>query len=73
MLDFNTTQLTWIIVSATTIGGGGYISMNEKIDNLNTKVSVTNANMDNNQKLLDNLQRQLERIEEKIDKQNLAR
>ena len=67
MIDFTTSQLSWIVVGACTIGGTGYMTMNEKIDNLNQKVSVSNANQDNIIKNLDNYQKQMERIENKID------
>ena len=69
MIDFSTQQLSWIVVGALGIGGTGYMTMNEKIDNLDTKVSVNNANMDNNIKALDQIQKQIDRIENKIDNQ----
>ena len=61
MIDFNTQQLSWIVVGALGIGGTGYVSMNQKIDTLDTKISVTIAN-------LEQLQKQLERVENKLDK-----
>lgn len=67
MIDFNTSQLTWIVVGALGMGGTGYMTMNQKIDSLDTKVSVSNANMDNTIKSIDQMQKQLERIENKID------
>jgi outer membrane murein-binding lipoprotein Lpp len=67
MIDFNTSQLTWIVVGALGMGGTGYVSINDKIDTLTTKVSVSNANMDHTVKSLDQLQKQMERIENKID------
>jgi uncharacterized protein HemX len=69
MIDFSTQQLSWIVVGALGIGGTGYMTMNQKIDDLSEKVSVTNANMDNTIKSLDQIQKQIERIENKIDHQ----
>jgi len=67
MIDFTTSQLTWIVVGACTIGGTGYVTMNEKIDILNQKVGINNAHMEHNTKTMDQFQKQLDRIEEKID------
>ena len=69
MIDFTTSQLSWIVVGALSLGGTGYMTMNQKIDNLSEKVSVTNANMDNTNKSLGQLQKQIDRIENKIDSQ----
>ena len=69
MIDFTTSQLSWIVVGALSLGGTGYVTMNQKIDNLSEKVSVTNANMDNTVKSLGQLQKQIDRIENKIDSQ----
>jgi uncharacterized protein HemX len=69
MIDFSTQQLSWIVVGALGIGGTGYMTMNQKIDDLSEKVSVSNANMDNNIKSFERLQKQIDRIENKIDNQ----
>lgn len=69
MIDFTTSQLSWIVVGALGLGGTGYMTMNQKIDELSEKVSVANANMGNTNKGLEQLQKQLERIENKIDNQ----
>lgn len=68
MVDFTSTQLSWIVLGACSIGGTGYISMNDKIDALNNKITITTTVMDNNQKNMEQLHKQLERIEEKIDR-----
>ena len=73
MIDFTTSQLSWIVVGACTIGGTGYVTMNEKIDTLNQKVGISNAHMEHTTKSMEQLQKQLERIEEKIDSQNKKR
>lgn len=69
MIDFTTSQLSWVLIGAISIGGTGYMSMNQKIDNLSEKVSVANANIDNTNKTIDQMRKQLERIENKIDNQ----
>jgi outer membrane murein-binding lipoprotein Lpp len=73
MINFSTEQLSWIVIGACAIGGTGYLSMNDKIDNLSTKVSVTNANLDNTAKHLEQMRDQLLRIESKIDSKNEKR
>lgn len=73
MINFSTEQLSWIVIGALGIGGTGYLTMNDKIDNLSTKVSVTNANLDNTTKHLEKMQDQLIRIENKIDSKSEKR
>jgi len=67
MIDFTTQQLTWLFVGATTIGGGGYITMNQKLEEVDKKVAVANANLEYQNKSLDKLEIQLSRIENKLD------
>lgn len=55
MIDFNTSQLTWILIGATSIGGTGYITMDNKIQTLSTKVEVTNKQLDHNNQQLEKL------------------
>jgi hypothetical protein len=73
MIDFTTQQLSWFVISVATIGGGGYVTLNQKVDDISTKVAVGMANEDNMAKQLAQLQLQLNRIEDKIDTQNLKR
>jgi hypothetical protein len=73
MINFSTEQLSWIVVGALGLGGTGYMTMNDKIDNLNTTVGITNANLNNTQKHLEQMQDQLIRIENKIDRKNEKR
>jgi hypothetical protein len=68
MIDFNATQLTWILVGACSLGGTGYMSMNGKIDDLDKRVAVTVNSMEHTNKSLDELKVQLTRIEDKMDK-----
>jgi len=48
------------VIGALGIGGTGYISMNNKIDELSTKVAVVHNQVSN-------LTKQLDRIEEKLN------
>lgn len=68
MIDFTSTQLTWIVVGACSIGGTGYLSMNSKIDDLDKKVAVSLNTIEHTNKSLDELKNQLNRIEDKMDK-----
>lgn len=67
MIDFSTQQLTWLFAAATTIGGGGYVTMNQKLEDLDKKVAVANNNLDYQSKSMDKLEVQLSRIEQKLD------
>lgn len=68
MVDFSTSQLSWIVIGAISIGGTGYITMDTSIQKLDTKMEVTNVTVQNNNSKLEDLKKQLERIEDKIDK-----
>ena len=68
MIDFTTSQLTWIVVGACTIGSTGYMSMNEKIDSLDKKLAVSINNSEHSIKTIERLEVQLNRIEEKLQK-----
>ena len=68
MIDFTTSQLSWIIVGACGVGGSGYLTMNEKIESLDKKLSVSINTMDHTTKTMDQVTTQLTRLEEKIDK-----
>lgn len=68
MIDFNTSQLTWIVIGACSIGGGGYMSISEHVSSIDTKVQVTSVKVDDTNNRLADLQKQLSRIEDKLDK-----
>ena len=68
MIDFTNKQLSWIVIGAITIGGGGYITMNQKVDEIDKKLAVAINSYDNTVKAMEKIERQLIRIEEKIDK-----
>lgn len=60
IMEFTLKQLSWIVIGALSIGGTGYLSMNNKIDELATKVAVVHNQVNN-------LTKQLDRIEEKLN------
>ena len=63
MLDFTTQQLTWAVIGAVSLGGTGYVTLNNKVDEMATKVAVVAVQMEN-------IQIQLTRIENKLDKKS---
>ena len=69
MMEFTSTQLSWILIGACSIGGTGYMTMDSKIKELDTSVQVTSAKMDDVKTNMVELQKQLNRMEDKIDRQ----
>ena len=67
MIDFTTKQLSWLVVSAITVGGGGYMTLNGKVDDIDKKLAVSINTADNTIKMMDKIEKQLARIEDKID------
>ena len=68
MIDFNASQLTWIVIGACSMGGTGYLTMDTKMKDLDTKVQVTSVKMDDVKVSVEDLHKQLQRIEDKLDK-----
>ena len=68
MIDFNTSQLTWIVIGACSIGGGGYMTMNDNVKSIDTKVQVTQQKVSDIDSNMADLKKQLDRIENKLDK-----
>jgi hypothetical protein len=68
MIDFNASQLTWIVIGACSIGGTGYLTIDGKIKDLDTKVEVTQVKVQDTNERVVLLQQQLIRIEDKIDR-----
>jgi hypothetical protein len=68
-MEFTSTQLSWILIGACSIGGTGYMTMDSKIKELDTSVQVTSAKMDDVKTNMVELQKQLNRMEDKIDRQ----
>jgi NADH:ubiquinone oxidoreductase subunit B-like Fe-S oxidoreductase len=67
MIDFTTSQLTWIVVGACSLGGGGYLTMTSTVGELDKKIEVSNARAEAMNEKLSVLQSQLDRIENKLD------
>ena len=67
MIDFNTSQLTWIVIGACSIGGTGYMTMNDNVKSVDTKVQVTQQKVTDMADKIAELSKQLERIENKLD------
>ena len=59
-MEFTLKQLSWIVIGSLGLGGTGYLTMNEKIDELDKKVAVIHANSNHQTK-------SLERIEQKLN------
>lgn len=60
IMEFSLKQLSWIVIGSLGIGGTGYISMNNKIDELDKRTAVMQSHMEHQNKMLD-------RIEEKLN------
>jgi hypothetical protein len=68
MIDFNTSQLTWIVIGACSLGGTGYLTVNTNMSTIDKKVEISNTKMDDMSVRVAELQKQLSRIEDKLDK-----
>ena len=60
IMEFSLKQISWIVIGALGIGGTGYVSMNNKIDELDKRTAVMQSHMEHQNKMLD-------RIEEKLN------
>jgi uncharacterized protein YoxC len=60
IMEFTLKQISWIVIGALGIGGTGYVSMNNKIDELSTKIAVVHTQVHS-------LTKQLDRIEDKLN------
>lgn len=67
MIEFNTSQLTWILVGACGIGGTGYLNMDNNIQQINTKLEVNSQKLTEVERRMIDLQVQLNRIEDKLN------
>jgi len=70
MIDFNASQLTWIVIGACSMGGTGYLTMDGKIKEIDTKLEVNIVKMEDVKVSMTELRSQLTRIENKLDKKN---
>jgi hypothetical protein len=67
MIDFTTSQLSWIVIGACSIGGTGYLTMNNNVASLDKKIEISNTKAEASAEKLTALQAQLDRIENKLD------
>jgi len=62
-MEFTLKQLSWIVIGSLGIGSTGYMSMNNKIDELTTKVAVVHTEVNNLTKQLDRIESALNTIQ----------
>lgn len=67
MIDFTTSQLTWIVVGACSLGGTGYLTMTSSVASLDKKIEISNTRAEATAEKISILQSQLDRIENKLD------
>lgn len=67
MIDFTTSQLTWIVVGACSLGGTGYLTMTSSVASLDKKIEISNTRAEATAEKISVLQAQLDRIENKLD------
>ena len=68
MVDFTAKQLSWIVISACGIGGGGYLTMDTKIKEVDNKLIVNAVRQEAMNDKIAEVAKQLSRIEDKLDK-----
>ena len=67
MIDFTSSQLTWIVIGACSLGGTSYVTMKTSIEDLDKKVAISNVKAEGANEKLVAMQSQLTRIENKLD------
>lgn len=67
MIDFTAKQLSWIVISACGIGGGGYLTMDSKIKEVDNKLTVNSVRQEAMNDKIADISKQLNRIEDKLD------
>ena len=65
MIDFTTPQLSWIVIGALGVGGTGYLSLEQKVNEIDKKVAVANKQLDDTSKQMDRIEQAINRLEEK--------
>lgn len=68
MVDFTAKQLSWIVISACGIGGGGYLTMDSKIKDVDNKLTINSVRQESMNEKIAEISKQLGRIEDKLDK-----
>jgi hypothetical protein len=62
-MDFTTTQISWILIGACSIGGTGYMTMDNKIGDMDKKLAIVQTKVEASEKRLGEANAQLDRIE----------
>ena len=70
MIDFSTTQISWILIGACSVGSTGYITMDGKMSEMDKKLAVVHTKVEASEKRLGEANAQLDRIEALIINQN---
>ena len=73
MIDFTSKQLSWIVISLAGVGGGGYLTMNSKVDEIDKKLAMSIVSTENNIRQMEKIENHLIRIEEKLDRRSSSR
>lgn len=68
MIDFTAKQLSWIVLTACGIGGGGYLTIDGKIKEVDNKLTINSVRQEGMNDKLAELSKQLGRIEDKLDR-----
>lgn len=66
MIDFTSSQLSWILIGACSIGGTGYITIDNKMGDMDKKVAVIQTKAEMTEKKLDSMSEQLSRVEDML-------
>ena len=70
MVDFTAKQLSWIVISLAGIGGGGYLTMDNKINSVDNKLTVSSVRQEAMHEKIAEIAKQLDRIEDKVNRKN---
>jgi hypothetical protein len=68
MIEFTSSQLSWILIGACSVGGTGYITVDNKIAQMDTKMAVVQTKAEASEKTLNEVKKQLDRVEELLIK-----
>lgn len=67
MIDLTAKQLTWVVLGACSLGGTGYLSITDSINQLDNTAVVTKMKTEVVEQKLKDISIQLTRLEDKID------
>jgi hypothetical protein len=73
MIEFTSTQLSWILVGACGIGGTGYLTIDSKMAAVGTNIAVIQTKAELSDKKLSEMATQLSRVEQLLLDQNSKR